>query len=143
MRIVKLIVVGTFAAGTMLLAQGRGGGAGGAAQTPPLTLPADTQRITDLKTEAAAEVEKMKDFSQQMVDQLFSYGELGFQEFETSKYLVNVLKQNGFRVEEGVAGIPTSFIATWGTASLSSRWDRTSTAFRSPHRRRASRTTNR
>jgi aminobenzoyl-glutamate utilization protein B len=115
MRIVKLIVIGTFAAGTALLAQGRGGGAGGAAQTPPLNLPADTQRVTDLKTEAAAEVEKLKDFSQQMVDQIFSYGELGFQEFETSKYLVTVLKQNGFKVEEGVAGIPTAFIATWGS----------------------------
>ena len=114
MRIVRLIVVGTFAASAALLAQGRGGGAG-AAQTPPISLPADTQRITDLKTEAAAEVEKMKDFSQQMVDQLFSYGELGFQEFETSKYLITVLKQNGFKVEEGVAGIPTAFIATWGS----------------------------
>src|SRR6188474_3216793 len=111
MRFVKLIVIGTFAAGTALLAQGRGGGA---AQTPPIALPADTPRITALKQEAAAEVEKMKVFSQQMVDQLFSYGELGFQEFETSKYLVALLKKNGFTVEEGVAGIPTAFIATWG-----------------------------
>ena len=112
MRLVKTIVMVALLGGAALLAQGRGGGAG--AQTPPLNLPADTQRMTDLKTEAAAEVEKMKDFSQQMVDQLFSYGELGFQEFETSKYLVAVLRQNGFQVEEGVAGIPTAFIATWG-----------------------------
>jgi aminobenzoyl-glutamate utilization protein B len=79
-----------------------------------LALPADTPRITALKKEASDEVEKLKVFSQQMVDQLFSYGELGFQEFETSKYLVKVLKENGFRVEEGVAGIPTAFMATWG-----------------------------
>ena len=98
-----------------LFAQGRGGGAG--APPPPLNLPADTERITALKTEAAAEVEKLKDFSQQMVDQLFSYGELGFQEFETSKYLVRVLKKNGFRVEEGVAGIPTAFMARGASAS--------------------------
>ena len=38
----------------------------------------------------------MKDFTQQMVDQIFSYGELGFQEFETHTYLVDVLKKNGF-----------------------------------------------
>ena len=98
---------------TALGAQGRGG-RGGEPPTPPLDLPADTPRITALKTEAAAEVEKLKDFSQQMVDQLFSYGELGFQEFETSKYLVGVLKKNGFSVEEGVAGMPTAFMATWG-----------------------------
>jgi len=97
----------------MLAAQGRGGGGGAAA--PPLNLPADTERITQLKTEAANEVEKLKDFSQQMVDQVFSYGELGFQEVETSKYLVGILKKNGFTVEEGVAGIPTAFMATWGS----------------------------
>src|SRR6185436_15427220 len=56
-----------------------------------------------------------KEFSQQMVDQIFSYGELGFQEYETSNYLVNLLKKNGFQVETGVAGIPTAFMATWGT----------------------------
>ncbi len=100
-------------AGTVTQAQGRGGGQP-AAPPPPLTLPADSPRVTALKQEAAAEVEKLKVFSQQMVDQLFSYGELGFQEFETSKYLVKVLKENGFQVEEGVAGIPTAFMATWG-----------------------------
>jgi aminobenzoyl-glutamate utilization protein B len=99
------------AAGAVMQAQGRGGGQ---APPPPLTLPADTARVTALKQEAAAEVEKLKVFSQQMVDQLFSYGELGFQEFETSKYLIKVLKENGFQVEEGVAGIPTAFMATWG-----------------------------
>src|SRR6185295_7107679 len=91
---------------------GRGGGA---AAAPPLDLPADTARMTQLKDEATAEVDKLKDFSQQMVDQIFSYGELGFQEFETSHYLVALLKKNGFNVEEGVAGIPTAFVATWGS----------------------------
>src|SRR5579884_4312128 len=83
-----------------------------------LALPVFTQssaRLDKLKQEAAASVDSMKDFSAQMVDQVFSYGELGFQEFETSKYLVDVLKKNGFQVKEGVAGIPTAWIATWGS----------------------------
>ena len=96
-----------------LAAQGRGG-RGGGANLPPLDLPPDTPQIAQLKDEAIAEVDKLKDFSQQMVDQIFSYGELGFQEFETSKYLVGILKKNGFSVEEGVAGMPTAFMATWG-----------------------------
>src|SRR6202048_1470826 len=50
-----------------------------------------------------------------MVDQVFSYGELGFQEFETSKYLSGILEENGFKVERGVAGIPTAFVARWGS----------------------------
>ena len=43
---------------------------------------------------------------QKMNDMVFSFGELGFQEFETSKYLTDILKQNGFTIERGVAGIP-------------------------------------
>src|SRR5262245_32157382 len=80
-------------------------------------LPVFTQtssRLPQLKKEVLADVDNMKDFSQQMVDQVFSYGELGFQEFETSRYLVDVLKKNGFQVKEGVSGIPTAWIATWG-----------------------------
>ncbi len=77
-------------------------------------VPADSARVTALKQEVVAEVEKMRDFTQQMVDQIFSFGELGFQEIETHKYLVGVLRQHGFTVEEGVAGIPTAFMASWG-----------------------------
>jgi aminobenzoyl-glutamate utilization protein B len=94
------------------MAQGRGG----AAQTPPGPAPIpDTARVTQLKDEALAEVDRLKDFTQQMVDQLFSYGELGFQETETQRYLVDVLQKNGFTVETGIAGIPTAFMATWGS----------------------------
>src|SRR6185437_1324870 len=96
-----------------LVAQGRGGR--GAAPPPPLNLPPDTAQITQLKTEAAGEIDKMYDFAQQMNDQIFSYAELGFQETETHRYLVDLLRKNGFDVEEGLAGIPTSFMATWGS----------------------------
>jgi aminobenzoyl-glutamate utilization protein B len=72
-------------------------------------------RLDRLKADAASEVEAMKVFTQQMVDSVFSFGELGFQEFETSRYLVDILKKNGFTVEEGVAGVPTAFMATWGS----------------------------
>jgi aminobenzoyl-glutamate utilization protein B len=72
-------------------------------------------KLDALKKEAVADVESRAQFSQQMVDQIFSYGELGFQEFETTRYLVDILKQNGFAVQEDVAGIPTAFVATWGS----------------------------
>jgi len=114
MRALRLSVLAVVAAGTVLAGQGRGGGRGQGAGVEPLDLPEDTPRIAALKEEALAEVERLSDFSQQMVDQIFSYGELGFQEFETSAYLIRVLKEHGFEVEEGVAGIPTAFMATWG-----------------------------
>jgi aminobenzoyl-glutamate utilization protein B len=77
--------------------------------------PKANPKIDSLKQEAIADVESRKDFAQQMVDQIFSYGELGFQEFETTRYLIDILKTNGFTVQEGVAGIPTAFVASWGS----------------------------
>ncbi|MBA3467167.1 MAG: amidohydrolase [Gemmatimonadaceae bacterium] len=74
-----------------------------------------TARLDSLKAEASREVDSRAKQIQEMVDQVFSYGELGFQEIETSKYLTGLLEQNGFRVERGVAGIPTAFVARWGS----------------------------
>jgi len=71
-------------------------------------------RLEALKAEAVRDVESRKVFTQQMVDQIFSYGELGFQEVETTRYLIALLRKNGFTVQEGIAGIPTAFMATWG-----------------------------
>jgi aminobenzoyl-glutamate utilization protein B len=87
-------------------------------KTKPVPVPPGTmeaKRLEALKVEVIAEVEKNKDLVQQIVDQIFSYGELGFQEVETSKYLVGILKRNGFAVQEGVSGIPTAWFARWGS----------------------------
>ena len=67
------------------------------------------------KREAVAEVDRMRTMTQQMVDQVFSFGELGYQEVETSKYLTGILQQNGFTIETNVAGMPTGWTATWGS----------------------------
>src|SRR5258705_8624697 len=88
------------------------GGAPGPQGTPT---PPGPPRVEELKKEVAADIETMKVTTQQMVDQVFSFGELGFQEFETSKYLTAILEKNGFKIERGYAGIPTAWVATWGT----------------------------
>jgi aminobenzoyl-glutamate utilization protein B len=59
-------------------------------------------------------IDSMKKLAQVMNDSVYSFGELGFQEFETSKYLSGILEKEGFKIERGVAGIPTAFVATWG-----------------------------
>src|SRR5882724_1204818 len=68
-----------------------------------------------LKADLAGQIDGMKKQAQVMVDSVFSFGELGFQEFETSKYLTGILEKEGFKVERGVAGVPTAFVATWGS----------------------------
>lgn len=73
------------------------------------------KKLEALKKELMAEIDKEKVFTQQMVDMVFSFGELGFQETETSRYLTDILKKNGFTVEEGIAGIPTAWTAKWGS----------------------------
>ncbi|MDX2042397.1 MAG: amidohydrolase [Acidobacteriota bacterium] len=78
--------------------------------------PASTQNNLDnLKKQAVVEVDKLQTFTQQMVDQVFSFSELGFHEYETSKYLTGVLEKQGFKVERGVAEMPTAWTATWGS----------------------------
>jgi aminobenzoyl-glutamate utilization protein B len=85
---------------------------------PGVTLsrqPPPSENLDDLKREAVAKVDEMQVMTQQMVDQIYSYSELGFQEYETSKYLTDVLERNGFIVDRGVAGIPTAWVATYGS----------------------------
>jgi aminobenzoyl-glutamate utilization protein B len=48
-------------------------------------------------------------------DAIWSYAELGLQEFRSSKLLADTLEAAGFTVERGVAGMPTAFVATYGS----------------------------
>ena len=77
--------------------------------------PAVDPRLERLKAEALTKVAARADLVQQIIDQVFSFGELGMQEFETSKYLTGILEQHGFKVERGTAGMPTAWVATWGS----------------------------
>ena len=75
---------------------------------------AQAQRLTGLKAEAAVSVDANAKLTQEIVDSLFSFSELGFQEFETQRYLGEILERHGFEVERGVSGMPSSWWATWG-----------------------------
>jgi aminobenzoyl-glutamate utilization protein B len=83
-------------------------------QAAPEQRPADP-KLERLKAEALTKVDARAKQIQEMVDEVFSFGELGMQEFETSKYLTGILEKNGFTVERGVAGIPTAWVAKWGS----------------------------
>ena len=72
-------------------------------------------QLASWKSELAEAIDGRRGFTANIVDQIFSFAELGFQEFETSGYLVELLREHGFTVEEGVAGIPTAWVATWGS----------------------------
>jgi aminobenzoyl-glutamate utilization protein B len=110
----------------LALAAGLGAPAARAASqtpAPPPTAPAAPTaadsarlaRLARLKADAARLVDSMATYSQRMVDQVFSFGELGFQEVETARYLTGELRRQGFQVQTGLSGVPTAWVARWGS----------------------------
>lgn len=71
--------------------------------------------IKDLKSKVSDNIATQTKLAQVMVDKVFSFAELGFHEFETEKYLTTMLEKNGFSIERGISGIPTAWIARWGS----------------------------
>ncbi|MEP9400498.1 amidohydrolase [Sphingomonas sp. VNH70] len=94
----------SLALGSALVVAGFGGQA--SAQVAP-------ERLAALKEDAAAGVDRRAKLIQEMIDSIFSFGELAMQEVETSKYITAILEKNGFTVVRGVSGMPTAWTATW------------------------------
>jgi aminobenzoyl-glutamate utilization protein B len=72
-------------------------------------------RLDSLKTEVMRAVDAEATLTPQIVDMVFSFGELAFQEVETSRYLTDLLRKQGFTVRTNVSGLPTGWVATWGS----------------------------
>ena len=69
----------------------------------------------ELRQEASERAEARAKLVQVVVDSMFSFSELGYQESESVSYLTGILEKEGFRIELGVAGMPTAFVAEWGS----------------------------
>jgi len=82
-------------------------------------LPGQSQAPSpDVLKQAALEMaDGRAKFTQVMVDSIFSFSELGYQEFETATYVTGLLEKEGFRVQKGCAGMPTCFVAEWGSGA--------------------------
>lgn len=83
------------------------------AGTTPLV--AAPQSPADLAEEARQEAASMQKLSQEIVDSVFSFSELGFQELWTVEYITGILRDEGFEVTIGCAGMPTCYVASWGS----------------------------
>jgi aminobenzoyl-glutamate utilization protein B len=70
-------------------------------------------RLERLKEQALEKVQDNAKMVQEIIDMLYSFGELGMQEFETQRYLTGLLADHGFQVEKGVAGMPSAWTARW------------------------------
>lgn len=59
-------------------------------------------------------IKKREATTWELARKIWTFAEPGYQEFESSKLLADTLEQAGFKVERGVAEIPTAFTASYG-----------------------------
>src|SRR6478752_5422473 len=67
------------------------------------------------KPEVFKSIETKNDFYSGIAQKIWGFAEVGFQETQSSALLQQTLKDAGFQIEAGVAGMPTAFIATYGS----------------------------
>ncbi|MEK6153579.1 amidohydrolase [Flavobacteriaceae bacterium 3-367] len=75
------------------------------------------QKMNSNKKAAIASVEKHKEALIQISDSIWALAETAFEEDQSSKILADYAEKNGFTVQRGVAGMPTAFVATYGSGS--------------------------
>jgi len=66
------------------------------------------------KTYVTSWIEDNKDRIIKISDKIWSFAELGLTEHKSSSLLIKELEKHGFKIERGVAGMPTAFIASYG-----------------------------
>lgn len=67
------------------------------------------------KPEVFKSIDSKNDFYTGIEQKIWGFAEVGFQETQSSALLQQTLKDAGFQIEAGVAGMPTAFIATYGS----------------------------
>ena len=70
-----------------------------------------------LKNESAATIQSGYDTYKKVALSIWDYAELGYKEIKSTALLQNTLKDNGFSIDAGVAGMPTAFVATYGSGA--------------------------
>ena len=83
-----------------------------------------------LKTDIAGQIDGMKKQAQVMVDTVFSFGELGFQEFETSNTSRESWRRRAFTLNAASRASPPRGWPPGDRANRSFRWGPTSMIFR-------------
>ena len=77
--------------------------------------PLGAQDFTPAKKKVVDQIESQHQKYKDIAMKIWSLAEVGYQEYESSKLLQSTLQENGFSVEVGQAGIPTAFIASYGS----------------------------
>jgi aminobenzoyl-glutamate utilization protein B len=73
--------------------------------------------LDETKTTALEWIADHEDFIINAHQQAWEFAEVGLQEMKTGKLLADALEEHGFTVERGVAGMPSAFVATYGSGA--------------------------
>ena len=74
-----------------------------------------SQELDETKKNIISSIENHEIEIIKISDQIWELAETAFNEFKSSKLLSDYAEKNGFSVEKGVAGMPTAFVATYGS----------------------------
>ncbi len=74
-----------------------------------------TDQTQTAKATVDAFVRSHADSSWEMARKIYDWAEVGYQEKRSAALLADAMEAGGFKLERGVAGIPTAFIATIGS----------------------------
>ena len=81
---------------------------------PVGNLVAQAANTDELKDTVLASIEEQYEPLVQASDAIWSFAETALNESQSAELLANYAEEQGFRVERGVAGMPTAFIASYG-----------------------------
>ncbi|MAQ00067.1 MAG: peptidase M20 [Flavobacteriaceae bacterium] len=73
------------------------------------------QKLDKTKKNIISSIENHKSEIIKISDQIWKLAELAFDEHKSSQILSDYAEKNGFTVEKGVAGMPTAFVASYGS----------------------------
>ncbi len=80
-----------------------------------ISIDATAAASQDVKVQLASSIDAKRSSYTAISDQIWSFAELGYQEHKSSALLQRELANAGFSVQAAVAGIPTAFVATYGS----------------------------
>ena len=81
----------------------------------PLLIKVKPAELTPLKKEVYSWLDAHTPELSEINEKIWSFAEVAMEEYESSELLASYLEKNGFKVIRGVAGMPTAFVAVYGS----------------------------
>lgn len=87
----------------------------GQEEKDPFVIEVKPAELTPLKKEVFSWLDAHKDELSEINEKIWEYAEVGMKEYRSSELLASYVEEKGFQVERGVAGMPTAFVAVYGS----------------------------